>query len=116
MGISPESVRYLRDRGFDAVHLHELGLDRLSDADVVDKAQREDYVILTHDLGFGELLALSGASLPTVVIFRLRSMRPSNLNRYLEILVNEHGRALTEGAILSVGEQRIRVRKLPVVE
>jgi len=114
MGISPRSVAFLRDRGVEAVHLHELGLDRMSDAEVIKKARREGYVVLTHDLDFAELIALSGAELPSVVIFRLRDMRPDNVNRYLEVLVTEHQRALNQGAIFSVSEGRIRVRMLPM--
>jgi predicted nuclease of predicted toxin-antitoxin system len=114
MGISPVSVAFLRGLGFEAVHLHELGLDRLPDAEIVEKARRERYVVLTHDLGFGELLALSGAKLPTVVIFRLQSMRPINVNRYLQLLIGEHREALAAGAILSVSERHIRVRRLPI--
>ena len=114
MGISPRSVAFLRDRGAEAVHLHELGLDRMSDAEVVQKARREGYSVLTHDLDFAELVALSGAELPSVVIFRLRNMRPNNVNRYLEVLVTEHETALNQGAIFSVSEGRIRVRMLPI--
>ena len=35
MGISPKSVFYLRKLLDEAVHLHELGLDRLSDVDIL---------------------------------------------------------------------------------
>jgi predicted nuclease of predicted toxin-antitoxin system len=79
MGISPHSVTFLRELGVEAVHLHALGLDRLPDAEIVKMARREGYVVLTHDLGFSELVALSGAELPSVVIFRLQNMRPRNV-------------------------------------
>ena len=114
MGISPQSVASLRDLGYEAVHLHELRLDRLPDAEIIAKARREGYVVLTHDLDFGELLALSGANLPSVVIFRLQNMRPYNVNHYLQILVTKHQTALDEGAIFSVSEGHIRVRALPI--
>jgi predicted nuclease of predicted toxin-antitoxin system len=114
MGISPHSVAFLRDLGYEALHLHELGLDRLPDAEILAKARREGYVVLTHDLDFGELLAISRARLPSVVIFRLRNMRPTNVNRYLQILVAEHRAHMDQGAILSVTEDRIRVRMLPI--
>lgn len=61
MGISPRTVGVLHDLGYEAVHLHDIGLDRLSDVDILAKALREDYVILTHDLDFSELLAPSGS-------------------------------------------------------
>lgn len=114
MGISPRSVAFLRDLGVEAVHLHELGLDRLSDSEIVEKARSEGYVIVTHDLDFGELIAVSGAELPSVVIFRLQDMRPPSVNHYLRILVAEHRTAMAQGAIISVSEGHIRVRTLPV--
>jgi predicted nuclease of predicted toxin-antitoxin system len=114
MGISPHSVAFLRELGIEAVHLHELGLDRLPDAEIVAKALQEGYVVLTHDLDFGELLALSGAALPSVVIFRLPDMRPSNVNHYLRVLVAEYQDVLAEGVIISVTEGHLRIRKLPI--
>ena len=62
MGISPRTVDRLREWGYDAVHLHELGLDRLPDVDILDKARQENWIVLTHDLDFGELLAISRAA------------------------------------------------------
>ena len=114
MGISPRSVAFLRDLSYEAVHLHELGLDRLPDAEILAKARREGYVLLTHDLDFGELLAISGAEIPSVVIFRLRNMRPLSVNHYLRILITEHQASMEQGAIFSVTEGRIRVRTLPI--
>jgi predicted nuclease of predicted toxin-antitoxin system len=114
MGISLRSVAFLRGLGIEAVHLHELGLDQLRDADILKRARREGYIVLMHVLDFGELLALSGDGLPSVVIFRLQDMRPYNVNHYLRILVTEHQNALDEGAIFSVSEGRIRVRTLPI--
>ena len=57
---------------------------------------------------------ISGSEVPSVVIFRLQNMRPENVNRYLQILIEEHQGALREGAILSVSEYRVRVRRLPI--
>jgi predicted nuclease of predicted toxin-antitoxin system len=114
MGISPRNIAFLREQGIEAVHLHELGLEQLPDTDIVRKAREEGHIILTHDLDFGELLALSGADVPSVVIFRLQNMRPDNVNRYLKILVTDHHAALHEGAIAIVNETRIRIRRLPI--
>jgi predicted nuclease of predicted toxin-antitoxin system len=114
MGISPRGIAFLRDQGFEAVHLHELGLERLPDAEIVTIARHEGYIVLTHDLDLGELLATSGADVPSVVIFRLQDMRPESVNGYLRVLVTEHHSVLNEGAVVAVSEGRIRVRKLPI--
>jgi predicted nuclease of predicted toxin-antitoxin system len=77
MGISPKTVSFLRDLGHQAVHLHEEGLGRLSDSEILEKARREESIVLTHDLDFGDLLAASGAQLPAVVIFRFAICAPN---------------------------------------
>lgn len=107
-------MRFLRSLGYDAVHLYEEGLYPLDDAAILQKARREGRVLLTHDLGFGELLASTGASLPSVVIFRLSDMRPQSVNAHLVTLLNQFSRELEQGAIVSVTERRIRLRLLPI--
>jgi predicted nuclease of predicted toxin-antitoxin system len=114
MGISPKTVTFLRGMEHDAVHLYDQGLDRLPDSAILEKARDEDRILLTHDLDFGELMAASRAALPSVIIFRLRDMRPVNVNRYLRKIITEHGGLLEEGAIASVTESRVRIRPLPI--
>jgi len=57
-GISPRTVESLRGQGHEAVHVRELGLQRASDRETVDKALSESRVLITFDLDFGEILAL----------------------------------------------------------
>jgi predicted nuclease of predicted toxin-antitoxin system len=114
MGISPVTVEFLRRLGHDATHLHEEGLDQLPDTDVLEKAHRERCVLLTNDLDFGELLAQSRAASPSVVIFRLANMRPESVNAHLAALLSRFAAELERGAIVSVTEGRIRLRKLPI--
>lgn len=114
MGISPRTIIFLQDLGYDALHLHDQGLDRLQDSDILQKARAEGRILLTNDLDFGELIAASGAKLPSVVVFRLRNMRPEQVNRYLGEVVKRHQEALEQGAVVSVTEGQVRVRLLPV--
>lgn len=114
MGISPRTAVYLSKSGHEASHLYNEGLERLPDPEILRKARHEQAVLLTHDLDFADLLAASGDELPSVIIFRLHSMRPQIVNRYLETILSEHQEALRKGAILSVTDSRIRVRTLPI--
>jgi predicted nuclease of predicted toxin-antitoxin system len=114
MGISPITVAFLREAGHDAIHLHEAGLDTLPDAQILAKARAENCILLTSDLDFGDLLAASGEPTPTVIVFRLRSMVPDNVNRHITMLLNQHVAELEQGAIVSVAEDHIRVRRLPI--
>lgn len=114
MGISYRSVEFLREIGHEATHLFEEGLHKLPDPEILAKARREGAVLLAHDLDFAGLVAASGARLPSVVLFRLRSMRPENVNRYLRVVLDQHRQSLLEGAILTVTESRVRLRRLPI--
>lgn len=114
MGISPETGRFLRGIGDEAVHLHERGLDTLPDPLILQMAREQGYVLLAQDLDFPELVAASGAHLPSVVVFRLRDMTPESVNRHLQRVLSQSRQALEEGAIISVTEALIRIRSLPI--
>jgi len=57
MGLARSSADFLRDQGYDTIHLREQGLQRLDDDDIVNKARAEGRVILTQDLDFGRIMA-----------------------------------------------------------
>ena len=114
MGISPKIVAFLVEEGHDAIHLHERGMDRSFDAAILEMARGEHRILLTHDLDFGDLMAASGAHLPSVVVFRLRNMHPERVRQHLQEVIHRHLDALTRGAMISVSEGQVRVRLLPV--
>src|SRR5262245_46922822 len=114
MGISLKTVMFLHALGHDAVYLADQGLERLPDRDIVAKARQEGRILLVHDLGFGELVAASGAMLPSMNTFRLRNMHPDRVNGALQCLLPQHADALERGAMISVTEGQVRVRSLPL--
>ena len=114
MGISPRVVEELRKNGHDAVHLAEQGLNRMADGDILKKTLQESRILLTHDLDFGELLAANGGNLPSVIVFRLKDMRAPNVGKHLFSIIQQQSEALNRGAVLSVNEQKVRVRTLPL--
>jgi predicted nuclease of predicted toxin-antitoxin system len=113
MGISTKTVVFLQDLGCDVAHLHEEGLNRMTDPEVLIKARTERCVLLTNDIDCADLMDESGAGMPSVVIFRLRNMRPDNINRSLKHVIERYSDLLREGALLGVGEGCVRVRMLP---
>jgi predicted nuclease of predicted toxin-antitoxin system len=114
MGVSPSTVRHLRELGHDAVHLVEQDLSRLSDAEIVLKARRESRVILTVDLDFAHLLVQGGQPRPSAIIFRTANKTPSAIDAALERCLAQFGTMLAQGAILSVSESAVRARRLPI--
>ena len=115
MGISMKIVEWLRAKGYDVQHLREVGLQRLSDEDIFKKATSEQRIILTFDLDFEEIIALSGGKLVSVILFRLHNTRtPYVLNR-LACVLEESSESLKRGSIIIVEETRHRIRALPII-
>ena len=76
-------------------------------------ARDNGYVLLTHDLDFGVLLALTHAESPSVIQLRSQDVLPEVLgDRFIRVL-KEHGSALERGALLTIDEGKSRVRILP---
>ena len=114
MGISQRTVEWLRNQGYDIVHLREQGLQRLADENILAKAVTEERIVLTMDLDFTNLLAWSGGALPSVIIFRLRNENYDKVNAQLENVLSQCQNQLLAGVIISVGDDAFRVRNLPI--
>ncbi|MDB9420545.1 MAG: hypothetical protein EWV55_06950 [Microcystis viridis Mv_BB_P_19951000_S69] len=114
MGISPRTIALLREQGYDAIHLIEENLEKMTDQNILDKARQEERILLTVDLDFAQLLAISGDSLPSVILFRLGNVSREVVNRRLLAILNDYATELTNGLIISVTDVSIRLRHLPI--
>jgi predicted nuclease of predicted toxin-antitoxin system len=114
MGISHVVVAWLQAQGHDATHLRDEGLHKLENGEIFTKAARESRVILTWDLDFTEILALSGRHKVSAVVFRLVNTRSLHVIERLARVLQESAQDLEDGAIISVEEARHRVRLLPL--
>lgn len=114
MGLARSTGQFLRSEGHDAIHLRDLGLQRMSDEKIIEKAIAEDRIILTHDLDFSRLVAVGQSRLPSVITFRLKDMRPIQVNAYLSETLARFEIDLRAGALISVSDGSIRSRRLPI--
>lgn len=114
MGVSASTVEALRNGGHDAVHLRDLGLQRLPDEQILQLAAEQSRLIVTFDVDFAELVALGGNVLPSVVLFRLRNHIPGRVSKILLTILGDCEEALNAGAFISVAEGGYRVRRLPI--
>ena len=116
MGAAMRIVEWLRAQGHDVNHLREEGLQRMPDGDIFLKAATESRILLTFDLDFGEILALSGERKVSVVLFRLHNTRTPHVIERLNLALAQSKMILETGAILVIEENRVRTRRLPLRE
>ena len=114
MGISLRTVDWLRQLGYDIVHLRDRGLQKLPDDEIFALALVEQRVILTIDLDFAQLLAISQQALPSVILFGLGNENYDEINQRLIEVLDNCQQVLETGAIVSVNNETFRVKKLPI--
>jgi predicted nuclease of predicted toxin-antitoxin system len=114
MAISQSTVIWLRDRGHEVAHVRDEGLQRAADSDILVKARAEGRVLLTLDLDFGYLVAVSQQRLPSIIIFRLGNESAEIVTQRLSDALDVCTPDLEQGAIVTVNEDTIRVRRLPI--
>jgi predicted nuclease of predicted toxin-antitoxin system len=114
MCVDVRIVEWLRQKGHDATHLRDQGLHRMPNGDIFEKAIHENRIVITFDLDFGEIAALTGGRKASVILFRLKNTRTSHVFERLSAVIEGFGGALEKGAIITVEETRFRIRYFPV--
>ena len=112
--ISPRTVRFLNRRGHDVVRINSVMPVTASDDEIVAKGIEDRRVVLTQDLDFSQIVALSGRSEPSVVSLRLSDSSVDNINRRLEAVLPALEEDVIAGVIATVEDFRVRTRSLPV--
>ena len=113
---SPRLAVLLREAGHDAVHTLDLGLAEAEDDEVLDVADGQDRVLISGDTDFGALLALWHRTSPSVVLFRARNLPQASQQAAIVLEhLDEMSQDLQQGAVVVIGDDRIRVRRLPLL-
>ena len=114
MPLSPKLADWLVRQGHDAIHAMEAGLDRASDEMILNRARKEDRVVVTADLDYPRLLALVQAEGPGLILFRGGNYNEQEaverLRRALETIPNQE----LLNSIVVIEKGRIRRRRLPL--
>jgi predicted nuclease of predicted toxin-antitoxin system len=114
MNISPLWVDFLGLAGLTAEHWASVGERDAADTDIMAYAAAKDYIVLTHDLDFGAILAATNGAKPSVVQFRANDLSPDTLGRYLINALRVMEAELEQGALLTIEPGRARMRLLPL--
>ncbi len=114
MPVSPLLLDVLEAFGHEGVHAFQIGESRAADIKLLELARNENRVIITADLDFPRLLALSGSDGPGVVLFRGGNYSDAEMCELLKRLLNEAAPNVISSSISVVDKRRIRITKLPL--
>lgn len=114
MNLSPSWVEVLREAGFEAAHWYHIGAPNAPDIELFAWARESKYIVFTHDLDFGALLAATRAESPSVFQIRTDDVSPDALAPRAIDLLHRFTPQLSSGSLVVVDEMRERVRILPL--
>ena len=114
MNLSPRWLIVLREAGWDCSHWSEVGRRDASDAEIMSYAATNDMVVVTHDLDFGAILAVTHGKKPSVVLIRSYDINPDKLGKQTLAALNVARAELEAGALLIIEPDRQRLRLLPL--
>jgi predicted nuclease of predicted toxin-antitoxin system len=104
-------VLHLRASGHDVMYMAEIA-PRVSDSEVMQRAQIEQRILLTEDKDFGDLVFRHGRSVPGVVLSRIDPAMHELKRVRLDAAIQRFGENLL-GRYTVVEEARFRSRPLP---
>lgn len=113
MNLSPDWANVLGQAGWKTIHWSEVGDMRAPDYVIMEWAQKNGYIVFTHDLDFGILLATTHAKAPSVIQVRTQDVFPQILGEKMVNIFHQYEDALEKGALITVDEEKSRIRILP---
>ena len=112
--ISPRTVEFLQSLGHGAVRVNEILPADAPDQRIVEVARAEGRTILTQDLDFSAIIALSGESTPSLICLRLASSKIEHVNHVLGEAFPHLEQDVKEGVIVTITDASLRRRHLPL--
>jgi predicted nuclease of predicted toxin-antitoxin system len=114
-GLPRSTAALLKQAGWDVIHVSEIGMSRADDVDILQRARTEARIGVTLDADFHSLLAISGERDPSVIRIRKEGVDAAALAALLQRIWPGIEDALKGGAMVTVTERSVRVRRLPIV-
>ena len=114
MNLSPLWVRFFAASGFESIHWSMVGDPAASDKVIMDYAAANGFVIFTHDLDFGALLADRGARQPSVIQIRTQDVLPAAIGPVVVRALIASRQQINDGPLVTIDPSRNRIRLLPI--
>jgi predicted nuclease of predicted toxin-antitoxin system len=114
VNVSRHVVVRLRELGLDVMRSSDVLDPRAPDDDIIAEARRRGAVLLTHDQDFTAILGLSGAAGPSLLNVRVSYVDAERIAHTIAAAVTAAAEDLEAGAIVTVDDGGLRIRRLPL--
>lgn len=112
--IRPATVQHLNSLGHEVIRSSDILPEEAPDREIIERAAAIGRMILTEDLDFTDIIAVSSATQPSLITLRLTDASADCVNRILEYVLPGLEELVTTGIIATVEDERVRIRELPI--
>lgn len=114
MNLSPDWCQALSQFDIEAIHWSTVGEPAAPDKILMAWAKSNGYIVFTHDLDFGSILAATQAEAPSVIQVRVQDTFPKELVNTVVAVLEQFETQLRAGALITIDKSKSRVRILPI--
>lgn len=114
MPVSPKLISVLDNYNYTGVHVSSIGLGTATDSEILEKARKDSLIIITADLDFPRLIALSAEKGPGIILFRGGNYSDKEMQTLLSQVLAKVQLDVLKTSICVVDKQKLRLTKLPI--
>ncbi len=114
MNLTPDWCVFFQEQDIEATHWLDIGEGNASDRTLMKWAKENEYIVFTHDLDFGAILASTQGNAPSVIQMRTQQVLPQYAGKVVFAALIQFQQQLEQGAFISINDTKVRVRLLPM--
>jgi len=114
MNLSPLWAGFLTGNGVEAVHWSSAGSPNAPDWEIMAYAKEHDFTVLTCDLDFGYILAVTRGKKPSVIQIRSGALGHDRIGAAVLSAIKLLAADIDKGALVTIDPRKTRVTLLPL--
>jgi predicted nuclease of predicted toxin-antitoxin system len=113
-GIPRDAATGLRGLGHECEHLGEIAMSKAADEEILAFALARRAVVVTLDADVHAILAVSGATGPSVIRLRLQGLGASDVAQIVQKVLSGFEEDLLRGSVVTVKAHKTTCHRLPI--
>jgi predicted nuclease of predicted toxin-antitoxin system len=114
MNLSPKWAGFLNGNGIEVVHWSFIGSPDTPDSEIMAYAKEYNFTVLTNDLDFGYILAITHGKKPSVIQMRTGALGYDRIGAVVLSAIKMLSADIDKGALVTVDQHKTRVNLLPL--
>jgi len=114
MNLSPSWSNFLIEKGIETIHWSSIGSHDSTDEEIFSFAKSNDFTILTSDLDFGFILAITNGKKPSVIQIKAGALSSKKIGGIVVSTIKLLTADIEQGALITIDAHKTRVSLLPL--